>query len=69
MADGSWNGKVGHTPGVLNCSYCGGNGEVTGVVDDVEFRFRCPCSGGSEVAVRWLLGLDREAPPGEDWVI
>lgn len=50
------------------CPYCGGKGEVRGFVDDVEFIFQCPCSGGSEVAVRWLLGL-KEPPGGADWVI
>jgi hypothetical protein len=42
---------------------------VSGIVDDLQFDFQCPCSGGSEEAVRWLLGLDVPAPPGEDWVI
>ena len=51
------------------CPYCAGEGEVTGVVDDVEFVFACPCSGGSEEAVRWLLGLDKETPAGDDWII
>jgi hypothetical protein len=45
------------------CPYCGGTGEVAGVVGDVEFIFQCPCTGGSEAAVRWLLGLDGETPP------
>jgi hypothetical protein len=42
---------------------------VSGVVGDVEFCFECPCSGGSEEAVRWLLGSDRETPADEDRVI
>ena len=36
---------------------------------DVEFVFDCPCSGGDEGAARWLLGLEGEPPPGEDWII
>ena len=56
-------------PGTRSCAYCAGAGEVSGVVDDVEFTFRCPCSGGSEEAVRWLVGTEGEAPPGEDWII
>jgi hypothetical protein len=40
-----------------------------GVVDDVEFFVKCPCAGGSEEVVRWLLGPDRPAPPGEEWVV
>ena len=51
------------------CPYCGGEEGVGGVVDDIEFFFQCPCSGGSEEAVRWLLGLQEEPPPGEDWTI
>ncbi len=51
------------------CPYCGGTGEVKGVVDDVELVFLCPCSGGNEEAVRWLLGLKEGPPPGDDWVI
>ncbi len=51
------------------CLYCGGTGEVKGMVDDVEFVFQCPCSGGSEASLRWLLGLNEEPPPGEDWSI
>jgi hypothetical protein len=35
----------------------------------MEFTFRCPCSGGNEEAVRWLLGTDSKMPPGEDWII
>jgi hypothetical protein len=38
------------------CPCCGGTGEVSGVVDDLEFTFQCPCSGGSAESVRWLLG-------------
>jgi hypothetical protein len=33
-------------PGTRPCPWCGGNGEVYGVVDDVAFTFQC--SGGSE---------------------
>jgi hypothetical protein len=44
------------------CPYCRGSGEVEGTVDDVAFTFQCSCSGGSEEAVRWLLGLHGEAP-------
>jgi hypothetical protein len=51
------------------CPFCGGDGEVSRVVDDVELTFQCPCSGGSEEAVRWLLGWDRQLPPDEAWVI
>jgi hypothetical protein len=51
------------------CPYCRGTGEVRGMVDDVEFVFECPCSGGSEEPVRWLLGLNEEPPPGQDWII
>jgi hypothetical protein len=46
-----------------NCPYCGGTGKVAGVVDDIEFEFVCCCSGGSEEAVRWLLGVNKEPPP------
>lgn len=51
------------------CPYCAGAGKVAGVVDDVEFVFACTCTGGGEEPVRWLLGLDREPPPGDDWTI
>lgn len=51
------------------CPYCGGTGEVKGTVDDVEFTFSCSCSGGSEESVRWLLGLNEEPSPGQDWSI
>jgi hypothetical protein len=51
------------------CSYCDGAGEVSGMVDDIEFTFQCPCSGGNEEAVRWLLGRDVEPPPDECWYI
>jgi hypothetical protein len=53
----------------LPCPYCAGAGEVSGTVDDLAFTFACPCAGGSEAAVRWLLGSDSQAPPGENWVI
>lgn len=56
-------------PNDPNCSYCVGKGEIKGTVDDVEFAFPCSCSGGSEEAVRWLLGLNEEPPPGQDWII
>jgi hypothetical protein len=59
----------GPTPGNPSCRYCGGSGEVVGVVDDVEFSFRCPCSGGCEEAVRWLLGPGNQPPQGDIWVI
>jgi hypothetical protein len=39
------------------------------MVADVEFVLGCPCSGGCEEVVRWLLGPDLPAPHGEDWVI
>ena len=45
------------------CPYCSGKGEVSGVVGDVEFIFKCVCSGGDETPVRWLLGLDVKTPP------
>ena len=51
------------------CPYCGGNGNVYGTVDDVELVIRCSCSGGSEEAVRALLGAEIEPPPGADWII
>jgi hypothetical protein len=51
------------------CQFCRGAGEVSGIVDDVKFTFECPCSGGSEEALRWLLGREWEAPEGEDWMI
>ena len=51
------------------CPYCGGTGEVKGNVDDVEFAFRCPCVGGNEEPVRWLLGPTGEPPAGQDWTI
>lgn len=47
------------------CPYCGGTGEVKGVVEDVEFIYQCSCSGGREESVRWLLGLNEE-PPSQD---
>jgi hypothetical protein len=34
------------------------------MVDDIEFTFRCVCSGGSVEAVRWLLGDDYDHPRG-----
>jgi hypothetical protein len=51
------------------CPRCGGTGEVSGVVDDIEFTFRCPCSGGVAESVRWLLGAEEEASAAEDWNI
>jgi hypothetical protein len=51
------------------CPHCGGRGEVTGVVDDVQLTLPCVCAGGSEEAVRWLPGPSDQPPPGEDWVI
>jgi hypothetical protein len=51
------------------CPYCGGTGEVKGVIDDVEFIYQCSCSGGREESVRWLLGLNEEPPPGQDLTI
>lgn len=51
-----------------DCPYCGGTGAVSGVVDDVEFTFQCPCTGGNEEPVRWLLGVT-EPPAGPDWII
>jgi hypothetical protein len=52
-----------------SCPYCGGSGEVSGTVDDIEFKFQCVCSGGSEEAVKWLLGLDEEPPADEPFFI
>ena len=49
------------------CPRCGGTGTVSGVVDDIEFAFRCPCSGGDEEPVRWLLGAEGSSPADEDW--
>jgi len=49
-----------------NCPYCYGSGEVSGVVDDVMFVFQCPCSGGSQESVRWLLGWNEEDQADED---
>ena len=51
------------------CARCGGTGEVSGVVDDIEFTFQCPCSGGDAESVRWLLGAEEEASAIEDWNI
>jgi hypothetical protein len=51
------------------CPYCGGTGEVTGTVDDVEFKFQCVCAGGSEESVRWLLGLPDEPPADEPFYL
>lgn len=51
------------------CPYCGGRGAVTGVVDDIEFTFQCPCEGGSEESIRWLLGSTGEPPTDQDWII
>jgi hypothetical protein len=62
-------GGVGCLSGDEPCQYCRTTGVVSGAVGDVEFFFRCPCSGGNEEAVRWLLDLDSKTPPGEDWVI
>ena len=52
-----------------DCPFCGGAGAVTGVVDDIEFTFRCPCDGGVEEPVRWLLGSTGEPPTDQDWII
>jgi len=49
-----------------NCPYCYGAGEVSSVVDDVMFVFQCPCAGGSDESVRWLLGWNDEDQPDED---
>jgi len=46
-----------------NCPYCNGSGEVSGVLDDVELRIVCSCSGGCEGTVRWLLCLDDDVAP------
>ncbi len=54
------------TPGETPCRCCGGTGEVSGVVDDIEFTFQCPCAGGLAEPVRWLLGEEWEATPGDD---
>jgi hypothetical protein len=51
------------------CPYCGGSGEVSGVLDDVELRIVCVCSGGDEESVRWLLQLDDDAPPGPGFIV
>jgi hypothetical protein len=49
--------------GDSRCRYCRGRGEVNGVIDDIEFTFQCPCAGGCDEAVRWLLGLVVEQQP------
>jgi hypothetical protein len=73
--ESNWNRRPEGTEGTSKmaseqpCPYCGGAGEVRGVVDDVEFIFKCSCSGGSEESVRWLLGLNDLPPPGQDWII
>jgi hypothetical protein len=59
---GPGSGQTELVPADRPCRYCGGAGEVYGVVVDVELYFRCVCSGGSEEAVRWLLGPDVPAP-------
>jgi hypothetical protein len=46
----------GEGPAGRPCGYCAGAGEVSGLADDVELTFACACNGGSEEAVRWLLG-------------
>ena len=51
------------------CPYCGGTGAVTGVVDDIEFTFQCPCEGGSVEPVHWLLGSTGKPPTDRDWII
>jgi hypothetical protein len=53
----------------LSCPYCGGAGEVSGTVGDVEFKFQCVCAGGSEESVRWLLGLPDEPPADEPFYL
>ncbi len=66
---GPRSGETGLVPPAWPCRYCGGAGEVYGVVGGVEFYFQCVCSGGSEEAVRWLLGPDVPAPPAADWIV
>jgi len=61
--------ETGPAPAHPPCPYCGGTGEVSGVVDDVVFMFQCRCSGGSEESFRWLLGQDSSEPSGGDWVV
>jgi hypothetical protein len=56
-------------PSDPNCPYCNGAGVVSGQVDDVQFDFECPCSGGSEESVRWLLGLDEKQPADNAYTI
>jgi hypothetical protein len=53
--------------GDANCPYCHGSGEVSGVVDDIEFRSICCCSGGIEEWVLWLLYED--VPAGQEYTI
>jgi hypothetical protein len=50
-------------PSDPNCPYCNGAGVVSGQVDDVHFVFECPCSGGIEESVQWLLGLGEKNLP------
>jgi hypothetical protein len=38
-------------------------------VDDLEFTFQCPCEGGSEESIRWLLGSTRAPLTDQDWTI
>ena len=52
----------------LKCPYCAGAGEVSGMVDDVESLSVCPCSGGGEESVRWLLEVDQGLPPYEGFI-
>lgn len=51
------------------CPYCDGKGEVSGVVDDVEFIFECSCAGGNEESVRWLMDIDDQAPANLDYIV
>jgi hypothetical protein len=53
-------------PGEQPCLFCHGAGEVAGIVDDIEFLFQCPCSGGNEEAVLWLLGREWRTNHPED---
>jgi hypothetical protein len=50
--------------GAPGCPHCGGAGEVSGNIDDVQVILTCSCAGGSGEAVRWLLGLE-DQPPGD----
>jgi hypothetical protein len=52
-----------------SCRYCGGVGQVSGLIGDMEFTFQCVCTGGTEEPVRWLLGLEVEPVADEPKII